>query len=170
MLWCIIPAVVLSDSCVHSLFGAITIRVGYGIDVDKSDVDYLGIAHSAMAIFSLAFVPGKYLAESFPILRFLPSFFPGAQFKRDAAEWYPIVRRMCDVPWQAALTAIREGCCMPSMATGLTERMAHLEGEARAEEEESSKNAIASAYAGMCNIPSMTRFTVLIYTQVVQIR
>ena len=90
-----------------SLFGAITIRVGYGIDVDEhKDTDYLGIAQRAMETFSLAFLPGKYLVEAFPILRYLPSFMPGAGFKREAAEWYPIVRRMRDVPWEAAMTAL----------------------------------------------------------------
>ena len=48
-----------------SLFGAITIRVGYGIDVDEHKAtDYLGIAQRAMETFSLAFLPGKYLVES----------------------------------------------------------------------------------------------------------
>lgn len=102
-----------------------------------------------MSTFSLAFIPGKYLAESFPILRFLPSYFPGAQFKRDAAAWYPKVREMCDAPWNAAMAAIGEGRCLPSMATGLRERLANVEGEALAEENEYSKNAVASVYAGM---------------------
>lgn len=38
---------------------------------------------------------------------------------------------------------------MPSMASGLLERIARLDGEAAAETEEYSKNAIASAYAGV---------------------
>ncbi|EJF55961.1 cytochrome P450 [Dichomitus squalens LYAD-421 SS1] len=131
------------------LFGAITIRVGYGIDVDEhKDTDYLGIAETAMATFSLAFLPGKYLVEPFPILRFLPSFMPGAGFKREAAEWYPIVRKMRDLPWEAAMSALREGSPVPSMASGLLERMSHLDEEAAVEQEEWSKNAIASAYAG----------------------
>ncbi|KAI0745142.1 cytochrome P450 [Earliella scabrosa] len=131
------------------LFGASIIRVGYGIDVDtdKSGIDYLGIAEEAMHKFSLTFVPGKFLVETFPILRFLPSWAPGATFKRRAAEWYPSVRRMCDVPWNAAMAAWREGKCMPSMATGLLERLGRAE-EPDGLEEEYSKNAIASAYAG----------------------
>lgn len=34
------------------------------------------------------------------------------------------------------------------MASGFLERIAHLDGDAAAEEEEFAKNAIASAYAG----------------------
>ncbi|TBU42981.1 cytochrome P450 [Dichomitus squalens] len=129
--------------------GATIIRVSYGIDVDKhKDTDYLGIAEAALAIFSQAFLPGKYLVESFPILRYLPSFMPGADFKREAAKWYPVVREMRDLPWEAATTALREGNAIPSMASGLLERMSHLDEKAAAEQEEYSKNAIASAYAG----------------------
>lgn len=97
----------LELTAVVSLFGAISIRVGYGIDVDKDkDTDYLGIAERALVIFSQTFLPGKYLVEIFPILRYLPSFMPGAGFKREAAAWYPLVRRMRDVPWEAAITAM----------------------------------------------------------------
>ena len=75
---------------------------------------------------------------------------------------------MRDVPWDAAVTAMvgivprvtsiwlnanpfdvqSEGRSLPCMATALVERMAHLEGEAAKEEEDHSKDAIASAYAG----------------------
>ncbi|KAI0753238.1 cytochrome P450 [Daedaleopsis nitida] len=131
------------------LFGSSIIRVGYGIDVDKSDVDYLGIAEEAMNKFNLTFLPGKFLVDSFPSMRHIPSFLPGGGFKRWAARWYPTVRRMRDVPWDAAVNAARKGDCLPSMATGLLERLSHLDDPvAVAEEEEYSKNAIASAYAG----------------------
>ena len=150
------------------MFGAISIRVGYGVEVDKDrDTDYLGIAEKAMETFSQLFVPGKYLVESFPIMRFLPYPLPGTQFKRDAADCRSIVRKMRDVPWEAAVTALvgeqaalflyheltsspfqREGRGLPSMVSGLLERLAHLDGETAAEEEEYSKNAVASVYAG----------------------
>ncbi|KAI0683656.1 cytochrome P450 [Cerioporus squamosus] len=130
------------------LFGALIIRVAYGIDVDKTDVDYLGIAEEAMHNFSMAFQPGKHLVESFPILRFLPSFFPGAQFKRDAVEGYPIVRQMRDAPWAASKAAMREGRLLPSMASGLLGRISQLEGELAVEEEEYSQDALAAAFGG----------------------
>lgn len=75
------------------------------MDTDRSGVDYLKIAEEALHKFSLTFLPGKFMVENFPILRFVPSWFPGATFKRQAAEWYPIARRMCDIPWDAALSA-----------------------------------------------------------------
>lgn len=123
-------------------------RVGYGIDVDKDSVDYMGIAEEAMATFNRTFLPGKYLVESFPVLRFLPSFFPGTQFRRDAAEMLPIVLRMRDTPWAAVREAVRSGCAIPSMASSLLARISNLEGKAAKEEELYASCAVASTYAG----------------------
>ena len=105
-----------------SLFGTITIRVGYGLEVDKEkDTDYLGIAEKAMETFSQLFLPGKYLVESFPIMRFIPYPLPGTQFKRDAADCYAIVRKMRDTPWEAAMNAMASRSCrrVPTSLTGL---------------------------------------------------
>ena len=63
-----------------------------------------------MAAFSSTFLPGKYLVEWFPILRYLPSFMPGGRFKRDAGESYPLANRMRDVPWEAATAALVSFC------------------------------------------------------------
>ena len=60
-------------------------RVTYGINIDEDPEDYLTIAEEVMTIFSEAFAPGRYLVETFPILRFVPSWMPGAGFKRLAA-------------------------------------------------------------------------------------
>lgn len=90
----------------HSAFGSSIMRISYGIDVDKEKVPYLTIAEDAMQTFSDAFVPGKYLVETFPLLRFLPSWFPGAKFKREGTAWTPIVSRLRDTPWDATVAAM----------------------------------------------------------------
>ncbi|CDO70543.1 hypothetical protein BN946_scf184573.g11 [Trametes cinnabarina] len=82
-----------------------TIRLAYGVDVDKEeDTPYLEIATAAVATFAATFVPGKYLVETFPALRFLPSWMPGAQFKRDGQAWKPRVRRLQETPWNACMS------------------------------------------------------------------
>ena len=42
-----------------------------------------------MEIFSEVMTPGRYLVEHFPALAHIPSWFPGAKFKRDAEKWRP---------------------------------------------------------------------------------
>ena len=59
-----------------------------------------------MTTFAATFVPGKYLVEIFPVLRFLPSWFPGARFRREGAAWKKNVQRLRNTPWDAAITAM----------------------------------------------------------------
>lgn len=61
---------------------------------------------AALAVFTKAFVPGAYLVGTFPILRHLPSWLPGAGFKRLMAGWKKIVNRMRDVPFERVLKAM----------------------------------------------------------------
>ena len=81
---------------ISSYFGSAIIRVTYGLEVDTEPrgMEYLTIAEELMEGFSSVFAPGKYLVEVFPILRFVPKWFPGAQFKRQAVEWKPLVNAM----------------------------------------------------------------------------
>ncbi|EIW53604.1 CyP450 monooxygenase [Trametes versicolor FP-101664 SS1] len=129
-------------------FGSSIMRISYGIDVDKEKVPYLTIAEDAMQTFSDAFVPGKYLVETFPLLRFLPSWFPGTKFKREGTAWTSVVNRLRDTPWDATVAAMREGTALPSIVTAWTERASEMEDYAPADEDEVTKNTAATAYAG----------------------
>ncbi|KAI0357864.1 CyP450 monooxygenase [Trametes cingulata] len=139
----------LSDH-VRYAFGAGIVRIAYGIDIDKEDIPYLEIATETMATFGKIFVPGKWLVETFPILRFLPSWLPGAHFKRQAQAWYPVVQRLRDVPYNAVLKFMREGTAPPSILNALLERTSALEGDASAlaEELQIAKDIPATAYGG----------------------
>ena len=82
-------------------------RVVYGIEVDEEpERGYLEIAEEMMERFSFVFTPGKYLVETFPALRFLPSWMPGAEFKRDCAELKQASDKLLNVPWDATMEAI----------------------------------------------------------------
>ena len=91
-------------------------RVTYGINIDEDPEDYLTIAEEVMTIFSEAFAPGRYLVETFPILRFVPSWMPGAGFKRSGKVWTKVVEKLVVIPWKTTMKAmvrtlnICEGC------------------------------------------------------------
>ena len=59
---------------------------------------YLRTAEEAVTAFNLAFIPGKYLAETFPLMRFIPEWVPGAKFRQEAAGWRPSGLRMRNQP------------------------------------------------------------------------
>ncbi|KAI0360492.1 CyP450 monooxygenase [Trametes cingulata] len=130
---------------IRHLFAATIMRIAYGIDVKEKD-EYVTMAEEGLAAFSRLLVPGKYLVELFPILRILPSWLPGTQFQRDAAEAKVVVHRVRDVPWERTLTAMREGSANPSMTTVLMERISGKAGPEALEEAEVARNTVAVAY------------------------
>ncbi|KAI0772734.1 cytochrome P450 [Trametes elegans] len=130
------------------VIGGTTIRLAYGIDIDDERTPYLAIATAAMATFGETFVPGKYLVETFPILRFLPAWFPGARFKRKAAAWKVLVDRLRNTPWDASMSRFSDGIAAPSFARSMMERTTGLDGKSLQEEIALAKDTAAAAYAG----------------------
>ena len=78
-------------------------RIVYGFDVAGADAEYLALEDKALKAFEEAFVPGKYLVETFPVLRHIPAWFPGATFRRKAEAWKKIFTDMRDVPFDATV-------------------------------------------------------------------
>ncbi|TFK80369.1 CyP450 monooxygenase [Polyporus arcularius HHB13444] len=122
------------------LIGAMIIRVAYGLEVIGENDKYIKIAEDAMDCFNIVFQPGRYLVQTFPSLRRIPSWFPGAGFKREFAAWFPVVRKIHEVPWEAAMAARRKGHVPPSIITTLMDR-----AKVR-EDEEAAQVAAANAY------------------------
>jgi hypothetical protein len=66
-----------------SIFGATILSVTYGIKVQESDDPYIALGEEALKGFNE--IPGTFLVDLFPILKYIPSWFPGAGFQKKAA-------------------------------------------------------------------------------------
>jgi len=75
-------------------------KIAYGIDVKESDDPYISIAEDALRGLAEAGVVGAFLVDSFPILKHVPSWFPGANFKRKAARWRKVNAAMAENPFR----------------------------------------------------------------------
>ena len=71
------------------------------MDVTDMRDEYVQIAETAMYALSMAQIPGRFLIDFLPFLRYVPSWFPGASFKRFAEHYKPIVDKMIDRPFDA---------------------------------------------------------------------
>ncbi|KAI8994065.1 cytochrome P450 [Trametes punicea] len=132
---------------IRRMLASSIMRYTYGIEITDGSDEYLIMAEQALDTFNAAFIPGKYLVETFPILRFLPSWLPGAKFKREGKAWTPIVHRLRDVPWARTLAAIDQGTAVPSVTTDLMQRISGLTGDQVSEERTVARNVTAVAYA-----------------------
>ncbi|PPQ95874.1 hypothetical protein CVT26_015566 [Gymnopilus dilepis] len=63
---------------------ATILKVAYGYEVKSNDDPLVHLLEHGFKLAAGISVPGKYWVEFFPILRYIPSWFPGAGFKRQA--------------------------------------------------------------------------------------
>ncbi|KAJ7871890.1 cytochrome P450 [Mycena olivaceomarginata] len=82
----------------RQMAGEIILSMAYGIDVLPSDDPYVVLASKGVHSLVIAIV-NQYLVDFFPALKYVPKWFPGAEFKRKAEEWRKLARAMVDVPY-----------------------------------------------------------------------
>ena len=75
-------------------------KITYGIDVQESDDPYISTAEEAADGFNEAGVPGAFLVDTFPILKYVPSRFPGAGFQKKAAHWRAVNESLIENPFR----------------------------------------------------------------------
>ena len=116
-----------------SMAGSLILGVAYGIDVQPKDDPYIATAETALHAMSMAGNAGAYLVDYIPIreseltgvrgriidtgssVKHIPVWFPGASFKRQAAEWKKATDAMVERPFKAvtrALVSLMETCCV----------------------------------------------------------
>jgi hypothetical protein len=85
----------------NSFAGGVTLNLAYGIDIKPENDPYINISERAIGLLNQASAPGKYFVDSIPWLKYVPDWFPGAQFKRDAKEWRKAALEFRDAPFEA---------------------------------------------------------------------
>ena len=67
-----------------SLVGSTTLSMTYSINVRPYDDPYIKIVEESMEALT-EIIPGAFLVDIIPILKYVPEWFPGARFQRKAA-------------------------------------------------------------------------------------
>ena len=68
-----------------SLVGSITLSMTYSINVRPYNDPYIKIAEEAIGAIAELLIPGTFLVDIIPILKYVPEWFPGAKFQSKAA-------------------------------------------------------------------------------------
>ncbi|KAJ7113938.1 cytochrome P450 [Mycena epipterygia] len=96
---------------------ALIMDVTYGITVLPSNDPYIDLAEEVMHVMSFVSVPGRFLVETVPVLKYVPSWFPGADLKRKAEKWRPVMRELLESPFKEAKRNIATGNAPPSFTS-----------------------------------------------------
>ncbi|KAK7692059.1 hypothetical protein QCA50_005464 [Cerrena zonata] len=121
----------------------IIMKITYGYSVMEGKDPYVEIVDRAMENFSITTTLGAFLVDALPILRYIPSWVPGARFKKLAAVWRAETMAMAEMPFAMVKQQMREGTALPSYTKNL------LETETLTpEKEDNIKWSAASMYGG----------------------
>ncbi|KAF8139542.1 cytochrome P450 [Mycena galopus ATCC 62051] len=81
----------------------------YGYEVKPSNDRFVAISEDAVRKLSESFFPGAVAVNTFPILRYLPSWMPGTGFKRFAVECRQLTEEMRRVPFDFVKRNMHDG-------------------------------------------------------------
>ena len=73
--------------------------IAYGIKVQESGDRYISLVEDVINGGNEAAIPGAFWVDFFPILAYVPSWFPGAGFQRKAAHWRKLKETMVEKPF-----------------------------------------------------------------------
>ncbi|KXN92808.1 O-methylsterigmatocystin oxidoreductase [Leucoagaricus sp. SymC.cos] len=108
---------------VRHVIGGVLISFTYGIPVQLENDPLISLAEEAMAASASGAIPGKYLVDVFSFLKYVPEWFLGAGFKRQAREWKDLWRRFTNVMFQTAEEHTARGGGQSSFVSSCLEAM-----------------------------------------------
>ncbi|KAL4266704.1 cytochrome P450 family protein [Pleurotus pulmonarius] len=125
---------------------AIIMEICYGHHVAENGDEYVALADEALAAVNQSSIFGSYMVDYLPWLKYVPSWMPGAGFKKQAKEWRGLAEKMLNSPFDMVNRKIREGTAEPCMMTLELEDW-FAKGSPNDNRETLVKNVAAGAYA-----------------------
>ncbi|KAJ7065512.1 cytochrome P450 [Mycena amicta] len=127
--------------------GSLIMDTIYGIKIRDEGDPYVLKIEEAMHGLSVASMPGAFLVDTFPVLKYVPSWFPGAGFKRRAARWRKVTQEVLELPFEETRKNMMLGTAVHSFASSHLQKLGTFSGEEASEEEASIiRNAAGNIY------------------------
>ncbi|KAI0696990.1 cytochrome P450, partial [Cerioporus squamosus] len=97
------------DNVAHHIranMGSVLLKALYGFDCLPMNDPNIELAEQVCGLTAEAMCPGRWLVDSFPSLAYVPAWFPGAHFKRWAAESRRMSERLIQEPFNVVREAV----------------------------------------------------------------
>ncbi|KZT05964.1 cytochrome P450 [Laetiporus sulphureus 93-53] len=124
---------------------AIVMQMMYGHQVAREGDSYVTLADKALATLGHSGIFGTYLVDYIPMLRHVPTWMPGAGFKRRAFEWRKLNQAMLNVPFEQVKENVARGTAVPCIVA--TELEQWFQSGQDPEHETLVKDVAATTYA-----------------------
>ncbi|KAF7296361.1 Cytochrome P450 [Mycena chlorophos] len=127
--------------------GGLSIDVAYGIKVSDGNDPHLLAADEAMRALSLVITPGSFWVETLPLLKHLPTWFPGAGFRRQGACWQQTTAAVVETPFNEVKTAMMTDTAEPSFTLNSLKRFENLQHQEKERAEQVIRNCAGVIHA-----------------------
>ncbi|KAJ2934994.1 hypothetical protein H1R20_g2117, partial [Candolleomyces eurysporus] len=84
---------------IRHMTGVMLLSVTYGFEIQQENDPHIKKSEAAVLALAAALVPGTFLVDVIPILKYVPTWFPGASFQRKAREWRTLIREIVETPY-----------------------------------------------------------------------
>ncbi|EIN07331.1 cytochrome P450 [Punctularia strigosozonata HHB-11173 SS5] len=129
----------------HEL-GAVIMDLAYGIKIAENNDRYLRTGEAAINTVVVGGDPTIYFVNSFPWLKYIPSWFPGARFKQQAAEWKLLGQAFKNNPFNYTKEAMKRGTASTSFVSTLLDKFSNTWDIAATESQ--TESVVSSIAAG----------------------
>ncbi|KIK64003.1 hypothetical protein GYMLUDRAFT_161640 [Collybiopsis luxurians FD-317 M1] len=138
---------------------AVIMKAAYGYTLTENYDPFISVAEEAAKISGWALAPGRWLVDYYPIVRFIPMWFPFAGFKRQGEAWRRQLESLSDVPHEWVKTQMRQG----NFVESFTSRFIQSNNMDDENGEDIVKWAAGGMYAGASDttVSAMTSFVLL---------
>lgn len=74
-------------------------NIAYGIKIRGFNDPYIINIQESLRGFNVAATPGTFLVDLIPVLKYVPSWFPGADFQKRASHWVKVNQKVVELPF-----------------------------------------------------------------------
>ncbi|KAF5331757.1 hypothetical protein D9758_016638 [Tetrapyrgos nigripes] len=102
---------------------SIILYITYGIS-EQEDIDaFVELVNNAAESINATINRGSFMVDYFPLLRYVPAWFPGAHFKRKALHWSQFTSELVNKPWKQLRASISSGTALSCFGTKCLQKL-----------------------------------------------
>lgn len=120
----------------------------YGHEVLEANDPYVSLVEEGTIFAGTAFVPGRFLVDIFTWLKYVPAWFPGAEFQKIAQKGLRLSHDMRYVPYENSRDKILDGEAKQSLTSYLVEQVLAESGRLTPDNDDLISAVAGMVYAG----------------------